>query len=123
VKLFPFPRRKFDHWEESYSARLPEGIDNIDSYINWIIGARIRHLRKLREESRPSLTICWGSKHYMTYRWLFDLIEAPLEDNGIFYFKKERVAITPGFEYRRGFYIGMIDELVQNLKKLEAGEL
>jgi len=116
VELFPFPRHKHNHWEEAYSKLLPNEVDSLTSFVNWVIGARIEFLRGVWETSNPDITICMGSTRFIEYRWLFDLIETPRREGNVFYFEKKRVIITPFFDYRKGMPTLEIEKLISKLK-------
>lgn len=101
ANLYPLGKKRLDEWPEHYEKIFGVGKRDINKYLSIVREQRFPRLRVFWNQSRPLSTICFGVAGWDDFVQLFELDKEGFgEEDSIRVYKKQRIILTPFFDYR-----------------------
>lgn len=120
MNLFPLGKPRVLTWPTYYNELF--SIPSIDFYIDHVKSTRFKMLKSFWDKYHPMTTICFGTSFQNDFKTVFNLSdseEVSFNEEKIYFYPKERILITPFFDYRqlKSKGISKIIEIIKDLRK------
>lgn len=118
MNLFPLGKPRVSNWPTHYNELF--SITSVDIYIDYVKATRFKMLKEFWDTYKPRITICFGASFLKEFKSIFNLSDSEeilFKEEKIYFYPKERVLITPFFDYRQLKSNGLT-KLIETIKDL-----
>lgn len=102
MNLFPLGKSKLSNWPTHYNELF--SITSTEDYIDQVKRTRFKILNDFWNKFHPRITICFGLSFLNEFKEVFKLYDTEeilFKEEKIYFYPKQRILITPFFDYRQ----------------------